>query len=65
MSYKYNPLLKENLQKNSGNDSPVVTVPKVTKFFTAADELEEGEIAQYQGEDDSVNDLKNGFFYKK
>lgn len=65
MSYKYNPLLKENLQKNSGDDSPVVTVPKVTKFFTAADELEPGEIAQYQGEDDSANGLKNGFFYKK
>ncbi len=38
---------------------------KITKFFTAADELEPGEIAQYQGEDDSANGLKNGFFYKK
>lgn len=65
MSYKYNPLLKENLQKNGGGDSPVVTVPKITKFFTAADELEPGEIAQYQGDDNSANGLKNGFFYKK
>lgn len=38
---------------------------KVTKFFSANDNLEPGEIAQYQGEDDSANGLQNGFFYKK
>lgn len=38
---------------------------KVTKFFSANDYLEDNEIAQFQGEDDAVNDLTNGFFYKK
>lgn len=38
---------------------------KVTKFFSANDFLEDNEIAQYQGEDDAVNNLVNGFFYKK
>lgn len=38
---------------------------KVTKFFTANDYLEDNEIAQYQGADDAVNNLQNGFFYKK
>jgi len=38
---------------------------KVTKFFSANDFLEDNEIAQYQGEDDSENNLTNGFFYKK
>ena len=38
---------------------------KVTKFFSANDYLEDNEIAQYQGEDDAVNNLTNGFFYKK
>lgn len=38
---------------------------KVTKFFSATDYLEDYEIAQYQGEDDAVNNLQNGFFYKK
>ena len=64
MAYQYNPLLKEGLQQTSDNGGGTLQ-KKVTKFFTAADELEPGEIAQYQGEDDSVNGLKNGFFYKK
>ena len=38
---------------------------KITKFFSANDYLEDNEIAQYQGEDDAVNNLQNGFFYKK
>lgn len=38
---------------------------KVTKFFSANDYLEDNEIAQFQGEDDAVNNLQNGFFYKK
>ena len=38
---------------------------KITKFFSANDYLEDNEIAQYQGEDDGVNNLQNGFFYKK
>lgn len=37
---------------------------KVTKFFSANDTfLENNEIAEYQSEDDSVNELKKGFFY--
>ena len=38
---------------------------KVTKIFSANDYLEDNEIAQYQGEDDVINNLTNGFFYKK
>ena len=38
---------------------------KVTKFFSANDELEENEVAQYQGETDEENGLINWFFYKK
>lgn len=38
---------------------------KVTKFFTSVDTLEDGEIAQYQGNDDAVFNLINGYFYKK
>ena len=58
------------LSENSKNpvQNKVITSTlqkKVTKFFSANDNLEPGEIAQYQGEDDSANGLKNGFFYKK
>lgn len=58
------------LSENSKNpvQNKVITSTlqkKITKFFSANDNLEPGEIAQYQGEDDSVNGLKNGFFYKK
>ena len=45
---------------NDGNNTQ-----KVTKFFSANDELEENEIAEYQGEDDTENGLVNGYFYKK
>lgn len=38
---------------------------KVTKFFSASDNLEVNEIAEYQGNSDMVNLLTNGFFYKK
>ena len=112
MSYFLNPLLSENLQKKTRNDTPAIVVDdelsptstnpvqncvidaalknltpdtelsttseksvqnkvvttelqqKVTKFFAADDELEDGEIAEYQGEDDSINNLENGYFYK-
>lgn len=49
------------LQESSEN----LKQKKVTKFFSATDFLEDNEIAQFQGEDDAANDLKNGFFYKK
>lgn len=48
------------LQESSEN----LKQKKVTKFFSANDTLENNEIAQYQGEDDAVNNLRNGFFYK-
>lgn len=38
---------------------------KVTKFFSANDTLENNEIAEYQGENDTTNDLVKGYFYKK
>lgn len=49
------------LQESSEN----LKLKKITKFFSANDFLEDNEIAQFQGEDDVVNDLTNGFFYKK
>lgn len=63
MPYEYNPLFKDGLQKvsnGSGDNSQ-----KVTKFFAATDNLEDGEIAQYQGEDDLSNNLIKGYFYQK
>lgn len=45
--------------------SESLKLKKVTKFFSANDFLEDNEIAQYQGDDDEVNNLQNGFFYKK
>lgn len=36
---------------------------KVTKFFSANEALQTEEIAEYQSEDDSVNELKKGYFY--
>lgn len=70
MPYKYNQLLKLNLQKDADVGSIEAEIEdlrqkKVTKFFAATDALESGEIAQYQGDDDSVNGLVNGYFYKK
>lgn len=38
---------------------------KVTKFFSVSDSLQDNEIAEYQGETDTVNNLINGYFYKK
>ena len=70
MPYKYNQLLKLNLQKYTDVGSIEAEIDdlrqkKITKFFAATDTLEQGEIAQYQGDDDSVNGLINGYFYKK
>ena len=70
MPYKYNQLLKLNLQKDADVGSIEAEIEdlrqkKVTKFFAATDALQSGEIAQFQGEDDSVNGLLNGYFYKK
>lgn len=48
------------LQESSEN----LKLKKVTKFFSATDSLEDNEIAQYQGEDDAINNLKKGFFYQ-
>jgi hypothetical protein len=68
MPYEYNQLLKLNLQKKADLDPVEADIDdlkqkKVTKFFAATDTLEGGEIAQYQGPDDAVNGLKNGYFY--
>lgn len=63
MAFKYNPLLKIGLD-NTGNGSGGNS-QKVTKFFAATDNLEDGEIAQFQGEDDLSNNLKRGYFYQK
>lgn len=68
MPYEYNTLLKLNLQKKADLDPVEADIDdlkqkKVTKFFAATDTLEAGEIAQYQGPDDAVNGLKNGYFY--
>ena len=68
MPYEYNQLLKLNLQKKADLDPVEADIDdlkqkKVTKFFDATDTLEGGEIAQYQGPDDAVNGLKNGYFY--
>ena len=66
----YNPLLKRGLQELGDTAAQEAEIEdlrqkKVTKFFAATDTLEPGEIAQYQGDDDSVNGLVNGYFYKK
>lgn len=64
------PLLKKGFQySDDGGDVEAeiedLRQHKVTKFFAASDTLEAGEIAEYQGEDDAVNGLENGYFYKK
>lgn len=48
-----------DLQESSEN----LKQKKVTKFFSANDVLQTEEIAEYQSEDDSVNELKKGYFY--
>lgn len=63
-NYFYNPLLKINMQMmtdNGGGDS----ANKVSKFFSANDTLQDDEIAQYQGENDTQNNLQPGLFYKQ
>lgn len=62
------PLLKKGFQELNDTSSEEADIDdlkqkKVTKFFAATDTLEAGEIAQYQGPDDAVNGLKNGYFY--
>lgn len=69
MPYEYNQLLKLNLQKKADLDPVEADIDdlkqkKVTKFFAATDTLEGGEIAQYQGDNDAINGLINGYFYK-
>lgn len=67
----YNPLLKRNIQYFGGDSGDVdakiaaLQSNKVTKFFSAADNLEVNEVAQYQGTNDVVNRLSRGFFYEK
>lgn len=90
MSYKYNPLLQQNLQKLQEIPEPpapvydselsptsenavqnkVVTAAiedtknkKVSKFFASIDELEVGEIGEYQGETSET--FTRGFFYER
>lgn len=66
----YNPLLKKGFQELGDTAAQEAEIEdlrqkKVTKFFAFTDTLEPGEIAQYQGDDDSVNGLTNGYFYKQ
>jgi hypothetical protein len=90
MSYKYNPLLPQNLQKLQDIPEPpapvydselsptsenavqnkVVTsaiedtnTKKVSKFFTSINEIEVGEIGEYQGE--TNQNFTRGFFYER
>lgn len=89
MSYRYNPLLQQNLQKLQDIPEPpapvydselsptsenavqnkVVTsaiedtnTKKVSKFFTSINEIEIGEIGEYQGE--TNQNYTRGFFYE-
>lgn len=93
MPYKYNPLLKLDLQKQQDVPEPpqitiddelsdtsehavqnkVITTElkkitdtqkkKVPKFFSSIEELEEGEIGEFQGE--TTEEFVNGYFYKR
>lgn len=79
MPYVYNPLLKENLQKDNSStiereidalQSALDTLQgnKITKCFTASDlsEIDNGEIIQWQGVDNTTIDgttFKKGYFY--
>lgn len=76
MAYEFNPLLRDCFQKKSEVSSSDIQQlkesfenlkqNKVTKFFSANDPfLVNNEIAEYQGVNDAVNNLQNGFFYKK
>lgn len=74
--YEYNPLTKLDLQKKSGVtpadiqhiEEEISSINedlknKVPKFFLSIEEIEVGEIGQYQG--DSNSTFKNGDFYKR
>lgn len=77
MAYKYNPLIPLNLQKQDPAATPgdidrlqgeidTLTADvrnKVPKIFTTIEELEIGEIGQYQG--DTNETFTNGYFYKR
>jgi hypothetical protein len=63
MAYKYNPLLKYNLQKVIQQGGGEDTQKKVSKFFASIDELEVGEIGEYQGETSET--FTRGFFYER
>lgn len=94
MSYRYNPLLQQNLQKLQDIPEPPAPVvvdnelspisenavqnkiitakvedieqntgKKVSKFFASVDELEWGEIGQYQGETNGT--YTHGYFYER
>lgn len=74
--YFYNPLLHEGLQKDSPvQPSDIQHIEeeiteinedlknKVPKFFASIEEIEVGEIGQYQGE--TNEDYTHGYFYKR
>lgn len=81
--YKYNPLLKLNLQEDAevspsdiqhlqeeidAANENITSIEgdlknKVPKFFVSIEELEVGEIGQYQGE--TGGDFVPGYFYKR
>lgn len=63
MAYKYNPLLKYNLQKVIQQGGGEDTQKKVSKFFASIDELEVGEIGEYQGETSET--FTRGYFYER
>ena len=74
--YEYNPLLKLDLQKRSAVspadiehiEEEITTINgdlknKVPKFFTSIEELEIGEIGEYQG--DTNETFVHGYFYER
>ncbi len=74
--YEYNPLLKLDLQKRSAVspadiehiEEEITTINgdlknKVPKFFTSIEELQIGEIGQYQG--DTTDTFVHGYFYQR
>lgn len=63
MAYKYNPLLKYNLQKVIQQGGGEDTQKKVSKFFASINELQVGEIGEYQGETSET--FTRGFFYER
>lgn len=77
MAYKYNPLIPLNLQKQDPAATPgdidrlqgeidTLTADmrnKVPKFFTSIEDLEIGEIGEYQGETNET--FTRGYFYQR